>query len=533
MTKEPEIRNGYTIRDRRGQGTGVKSMSFGLFATPRSTGQEDYYRPRPYPGQNTTKLNDYEWKELVNFSRQLFAQMPNVASAIAQKNVYAVGDAWKPHYKGTNQKWGDEVEEWLYHEWYPSCDLRGGVHDFVTNLFETGLSWDVDGDDLMILTENDGSAGAGEYAREKPGYPKLKFVSSLCIGSRRNEVKGGEYDGGRVCNGIILDRDDACIGVNVLGEKVEDDVIISARDCDMRYEPEFRAFHRGVPRMSKAILEAFDLQDIHQYLKRQVKLNSAQGIIKKTVSGDADPSSDNIIEAPALTSGDTSAARPSDIKVEKMMGGEILYLQAGTGEEIQAFEHSTPHANTMAFRQELERLCMYAICWFYDLLNPASLRGACVRMIQDQARATIFSRQTHLKKRARRAVRYAVARAMQSGRIPKNYDGLDWTKWTFNLPAQLTVDSGYDQQADQQNEKIGSTTLASITEKSGRFWKDIRRQRVEEGKNKLAAAKELVEEAKEMGETLTFREALDMIGSHAAHSVAERIEEEPLNVEDR
>lgn len=515
-------RNGYKIIDRRGGSVGIneKASCYGLFATPRNTGQLDSYRPRPFPGQNTDRISDYEWRELVTFSRQLFAQMPNVAAAISQKNVYAVGDAWKPHYKGENAKWGQEAEEWLYDEWYPSCDLRGGVFDFTTNLLLSGISWDVDGDDVMVLTENESAAGAGQWATERLGTPKLKFIPALSISSRnKNEIKGGEYDGAKICNGIVLDRNDAAIGVNLMAEKADDDVIVSTRDCDFRFEPEFRSFYRGIPRMSKSILEAFDLQDIHQYLKRQVKLNSAQGLIKKTVSGEADPSTDVTIERPASGASDTSASPPTDVRVEKLLGGEILYLQAGTNEEIKAFEHSTPHANVINFTERLDRWCIFSIQWFYELLNPSNLRGANVRLIQDQARTNIFFRQKYLKMRAKRAVRYALSRAMQNKRISKNYD--DWWKWTFNFPAQITVDAGYDQQADQINEKIGTDTLAAITEKKGRFWKDIRTQRKVEAINKMDAAKELVEYATSIGETITFREALDMIGSHSQQSVSE------------
>ena len=489
----------YTVRDRRGIDRNElprekASIGFGLFATPRSTGQSDYYRPRSFLGTNTNQLSDYDWKELLGFSRQLFAQMPNVGAAVVQKNIYAVGDAWRPHYKGEDAKWGQEAEEWLIQEWYPNASLRGGVFDFGTELFLSGISYDVDGDDLMILTD-DGDTG----------IPKLQFVSSAEIGSRKSEVKGGEYDGAKMCNGILVDRNKTLIGVNVLGEKPDDDMIISARDGQFLYEPEFRCFHRGVPRMAKAILEAFDWQDVNQLIKRQIKLNSSQGLIKKTVTGEPSPDSDLVVPRNESTDPTAAFAAPESIKVEKILGGEITYLQAGTDEEIKAFEHSTPHANVVNFQDSQERLCMNALLWFFELLNPKDLRGACVRLIQDQARHSIWNRQKTLKKRARRAVQYAVAKAMELGLISKNRNGGDFLKWTFNMPAQITVDAGYDEDADRQNLAWGTTTMSAVTEKKGKFWKDTRRQLVEENINLIECTKQLVTAS---GGELAFGEAL-------------------------
>lgn len=498
-----EERNGYKFVDRRGESpvNGAKSMSIGLFATPRSTGQHDYYRPRPFPGQNTSRVTDYEWKELVTFSRQLFAQMANLAYAICQKNLYAIGDAWKPHYVGVNEKWGQEAQEWLCHEWYPNCDIRGGVFDFTTSLLLTGIALDLDGDDAMVLMEDDN------------GLPKLRFVEAMTIGSRsKAEVKGGSLDGARIENGILLDRNDGFVGIQILGAKPEDDAIIPAYNCQLLFEPEFRALNRGVPRMAKATLDAFDTQDIDTFLKRTVKLHSSRGLLHTTSSGAAPEGGDLVVTRPG-PSGDASA--PTDVRVEKIMGGEIFYLQAGADEKMEAFRSDVPHPNVEAFITRLERRCMNALGWFHELADPSNMRGASVRLIQDQARHSIASRQRTLKSRAKRAVQFAISLAMERGLVSKNYDGMDALKWGFNLPAQLTVDAGYDEQADQENLRLGSTTLAQICEKKGRWWEEIRSQRVRENFNLIDSAIALVQYAGSKGQKITFREAIGLMQQDA------------------
>jgi hypothetical protein len=513
-----EERNGYRFIDRRADApalNGAKSMSIGLFATPRSTGQHDYYRPRPFPNQNTSRVSDYEWRELVTFSRQLFAQMAQIAYAICQKNIYAIGDAWKPYYCGENDKWGQEAEEWLTHEWYPNCDIRGGVFDFTTSLLLTGIALDLDGDDAMVLMEDENR------------FPKLRFVQSMDIGTRtKPEVKDPKspLDGANIQNGILLDRNDGFLGIQVLGSDENEDVIVPAYNCHFLFEPEFRSLFRGVPRMSKSILDAFDKQDIDAFLKRIVKLHSSRGIIHTTTTGDA-PDGGDVIVPRGGTSGDFSA--PTGVRVEKVMGGEIFYLQAGADEKMEAFRSDVPHPNVEAFITRLERSCMNALGWFHELADPSNMRGASVRLIQDQARHSIAARQRSLKARAKRAVQFAIARAMELGLVSRNYDGMDSLKWGFNLPAQLTVDAGYDEQADQENLRMGTTTMAAICEKKGKWWEEIRSQRVRENVNLIDAAIALVQYAGSKGQVITFREALGMMQQDSVMPEAKPAGEDP------
>jgi hypothetical protein len=503
-----EQKNGYTIRMRRGasnSGNSTRNVSassgYGIFATPRNTRQLDYYAPRYY-GEVDPKLrfDEYDRREVLQYSRELFAQLGDLSSAIVQKNYYAFGDSWKPLYTGRNEKWGEEATEWLKDVWYPQCSLRGPVFDFVTELFLSGVAYDVDGEDLMVM------------AVDESGFPRLKFYSAHQIGCRGNDkqVKGGWADGARIDDGIIFDRQGAVIGYRVLGCKVEEDQDFTTGQAQLLFEPEWRSWDRGVPRIGKCTLDAFDVQDIDKFLKRGVKLEQSIGLIHSTESGGADPGSDIITDQ-------ASGAEASDVKIERRFGGEILYLKAGAGEKIEGLQGQRPNPNTVAFLNRLMRRVFASVGWFYELVDPSGIGGASVRLIQDEARHSVANRQKTGRKRALRGVTFALAQAMETGRVSKNDDGVDFMRWHFNMPPQITVDQGYDEQAARDNLLLGLTTKAALCEKNGKWHEDVDRQRVKENSRLILNAVALVQVAKAQNQVLTLREAIDLMQQNTAN----------------
>ena len=502
MSAIVEQKNGYKIVTRKGTDVGraVKGYSTGLYATPRNSQQQDYYRPRPYGVSDLGQaIDEFDWFEILEFSRQLFAQCGNLGSAIVQRNRYAVGSAWKPQYFGAHKEWGTEVAAWLREIWYPNANVRGGVFDFQTDLFVSGVAWDVDGDDVVA------------FGVREDQFPVLKFYGAHEIGNRGlkdNEVKNGSLDGAKVQNGIIVDRNKRFLGVKILGETVDQDETIPAFNCHLNFDPEWRHTNRGIGKPARTLLDSFDVDDIDVFLKRGVKLDSSIGLLHHTESGQA-PTVGDIIGSRDDNPPATAVAQ--DVKVERRYGGEILYLKAGLEEKVEALKSERPHPNTEQFVLRIERRIMRALGWFYELLDPSKIGGASVRMIQDQARMSIEWQQKCMRRRALRCVQFAVGQAMKAGFIPENNDGGDWLKWGFTLPAQLTVDQGYDEQADRDNLDVGSTTLLDVCGKKGKWWEDNRQQRYTENLNLIDKAMELVKYAKGKGGDLTLREALDMM----------------------
>ena len=437
-----------------------------LFATPSSTGTNDFFRPRSYAfgGSLENHLNGRQLWELRSLSRQLFAQVPILYAAIQQKAMYSVGDAWQPQFTGLpeNKAWGEEVEKWLKESFFPVADARGGGLDFTTSLHLYSLALDFDGDEAMVFTS----------ARSGSGFPQVMFIPADQICGDLQEIPKGEFKGARLSNGCILDREGMVIGYRVRSSNKEDDFAdYSTRFCKLGFEPSFTGQRRGIPKLSPALLTWMSIQDISGYLERIVKLHSAQGITHYTESGTADTA-----ETAISDNEDTGTGADTDLKIQRLEGGEFLYMKAGSGEKLEAFNSTTPHPNTEAFVMRLQREGTRAVDWYYELTDPSGIGGAPVRLIQDGARATVRNRQKTLRNRYRKVIAYAVAKAMKEKLIPRN-DSLDWWMFEPQLPGVLTVDEGYSRQADLDDLAHGLTTKSRICAKNGGWYEDTDAQR--------------------------------------------------------
>jgi hypothetical protein len=479
----------------------------GLYQTPTNTGEGHFYRPRQRGmAQLDSLLHTSDWLEILDLSRQLFSQLANLGYAVVQKNTYAVGDAWLPQYLGSNPTWG---EEWLHHVWLPQCNYSGMGGGWQQDLFLSGVAWDVDGDDACIFVIDEG------------GFPKLAYRPAHQIGTgvaNADQVKGGPFDGARISNGVIYDRDDRYLGLRLLKEGARpwektEWTDLPAANVDLRFEPVWRTQRRGLPKLAVALLDMMDVQDIKVFLKRGVKLANSIGLVQTNAEGEANPASDMVDEFTTDTS-----AQARDIKTEYRLGGEMMYMRAGIGEKIEEVLSKRPSGENMNFLRALERNGLLALGWFHELLDPSAVGGASVRLIQDQARHSVRARQRTLKGRVKRAILFAIGQAMSNGWLPRNGDAADWMKWDCSMPAQISVDNGYEEQADRENFVLGSETLAGISQKKGRWWEDQRRQKLAENKDLITKAKELVEHSKssddaEDGEDtgLSLREAIALM----------------------
>jgi len=456
----------------------VKSAQFGLYNTPRSTGQIDWYRPRWFATGDIRKLvTEYDRWELMNFSRQLFAGLGNYNAAILQKAYRAVGEEWHAQYFGEDAKWGQEVEEWLQFVFYPNCDLRGEPYDFVTDLSLTAISMHVDGDDAMLLTED-----------VDTHFPKLQFIPSHRINTRMrttnkaDKITSGWASGATISQGIIYDRNMKVVGIRVLGDGDIQDTDIPMSGCQMMYDPVWQSQNRGIPPVSSEVMGGLDLQDIDVYLKRIVKRASSIGLLRYTENGQADTGEAFVTDTP-LQDGSPG------IKRELSRGGEDYYFTAGKNEKIAALEAKVPTDNIENFIKRLEHRFILAAGWHSELLNPKELGGATVRLIQDNARALIRHLQKSLRVRALRAIRYAVPKAAKHGFISPCPS--DWWKWDFEMPALITVDQGHEATADLNMLKLGAMTEEKYHAKFGDSAKQVRIQKLAEVRDRIEAAQDL------------------------------------------
>lgn len=509
------------ILNARGQPTATY-----LYPSPR--GQARQYKPRRWLSPDTkVNVNAGDRYEMVNYARQLFAQVDVLSAAVNEKNNWAFGDAWDAHYMGKNKEWGLEAENFLNNQWMPNCNVRGPLYGFKKSMLLSGIAWDVDGDDVMVLTQT--AAGFPQLAF----YPSTKICTQSKFGSvssvlpQDETVKGGEFDGAKIFDGIIYDRNSRVIGVRIFGEK-DDYSDVSAFNCDLCYEPQWVDQGRGFPKISTSLLRWMNLQDIDEFIQKGVKRAASIGLITKNEEGEA-PSGNEIITGevnidPDRTTIDGSPVTDRKVAYEEIEGGEMYYFSAPAGETLEGLKYENPHPNTEKFVERIMRGCLASVGWFIELLDLGSTGRAPTRVLCDLANQSVWSRQRTGERRWKRSISYAIAVGMKNGYLSRNDDGFDAYLFEPGLPKPLSVDAGNDAAADREALKLGISNRSIIAQKThGLHWRAVDRQRALELRETIETAVAISKEFPQ----IPFDRALELLEQRSPNPGAQQQKPQP------
>lgn len=493
-----------------------RPMAGNLYQTPRNNTKA--YKPRSWISHDSkVNISQYDREELVNYSCQLFAQVDALSAAVNQKNHWAFGDAWEYHYTGTNRAWGEQAENFINNQWFPNCNVRGPQYDFKRSMFLSGVTWDVIGDDAMVLTQTaDGFPQLAFYSGTR-----IKSTSQCAFGASASVVTGGAYDGARICDGVIYDRNARPIAIRI----VDDDgkhTDISSYNADLAYEPQWADQGRGFPKVSTGLLRWMDLQDVDDFIRRGLKRASAVGLIQKNEEGEAPVGNQVFLEEEVRdgtrTTVDGGLASDRKIAYEEIDGGETYYLSSTGGESIEALKFENPHPNTEAFIERVMRGCLASIGWYIELLNIGGTSRAPTRVLCDLANQSVWDRQKTGVRRWRRAVGYALAVGMKNGYLSRNDSGFDPYLMEVGLPRPITVDSGNEYAADREAFKMGLTTRSILAQKNhGVHYREIDKQRAMELSETITIAERLAKSHPQ----LTFDRALELLEQRSPNPIAQ------------
>jgi hypothetical protein len=433
-----------------------------LYASPHSNPNNYVRRLNSTATDIEKSMTGAQRIESMGFARELYTTMSTLGTSVNSKNAWATINGFRPVYTGKNEEWGNLVEQWLYTRWMPNCNVLGPNYDFETTLYTSAISLDVDGDDLCIPVVN------------KYNFPLIQIIPSHRICSPRGrdgELKDGPYRGLDIIDGVVIAKSGRPLAYRVDGkDKV---LFIESFRCNLLFEPEFSRMHRGISRIARSVLDWLDIQDIDEYVKRGVKLDSSIGILHKTETGDPD------LGANIVTDEVSSISPDATISVEAIQGGDIYYLKANSGESLEAFLSNRPGVNSQTFMAKIERRAVASVGWFYELLNTEKVGGGNGRLIVEEAKKSISTRQRTMERRARFMVAWAVAKAMEQGFIPENQE--DWYSWNFVKPSELALDRKAEVEMDLKSLAAGTTTVSAVVGKSGWDYEqfiDIRRKEV-------------------------------------------------------
>lgn len=451
----------YKINDRRSSSGYDSGANNALFQGATQSRDRKW---RPNLAQDTKRnISHVGRRTLMTLSRNLFANFPAVEGVILEQANLAVS-SFIPQFYGTNKKWGDRAEEWLLN-WFEVMNVAGWPHDGAsyTNL-------------LIIAALRDGDMGT-LLTETEDHYPQIQIIPGHRIGSPMSyaAVDGGEYDGALICDGVILNEYGRAIAYRVLDEdgnyeKYRD---ISARDMFLSYELKWSDQLRGLPAPASSMFVFQDVDESQKFELLAQKLFSSIYLLEHNEGGEADAAKSAIqSEATFDASGNKTVNA-----LETIMPG-VRYMKAGTGSKFDFLRSERPSQDARAFQETMIRDAFQGLEWNYFFsIKPGDTGGAAMRIVVEKINRVIAKRQRLVAKAMKRIVGFGISKAIKLKLLPEE---VEWWKWEFQGPAEITADKKYDSSVDIEEYRTGFTALKRICAKRGLYWEDVQDQKIEE-----------------------------------------------------
>lgn len=473
----------YKVTDRRSSSGYVNSGGPGstntLIAAAVRTKDRQYVFPQDKDFHRN--ITHYGRKLLMSLGRWMFWNIPALQGAVLEQANLAVS-TFIPQYYGANRAWGDAAEEWLY-QWHKIFDVAGPPYDFDTWVYGLVISSIVDGDEGVLLT------GTGDPS-DPLKYPMIQRIPAHRIRSIEQSVEGGEFDGARLIDGVIVNDYGRAIGYRVY----EDDPAsgsfrdISARDMFLHFIPMFPGQLRGLSLLASG---AFNWQDSAEYDRWEMlaqKACAAHTIIETNESGDTDTAKALIRNAATYDENNIRTA-PDE---QELGGGVYRYLRANSGSKLEAFHYDRPSPSAQSFQERKIRDAFRGTEWdVFFSLDPQSVGGAPMRVIVEKINRVLEKRRKAVGKSCTRVDGYGIAKAIKNRDLAED---VDWWKWEYQGPGDITADRKYDSDVDLQEVAQGFSSRKVAVARRGQYWEEVDTQREAEVRSDLARAKRLAQE---------------------------------------
>jgi capsid protein len=423
-------------------------------------------------------------RAMLSDARYLYAGSGAIAGACDKVADYAVGWAWQPTYKGTDDNFR-AIAERVINGWLESCDVRGGPWNWRTGLRAACHAIDRDGDCFAVFTVDPDTNG-----------PRIQWVEADRIGTPTGssgigsnaivpdlpETRG--YAGRQILCGVIMDEQMKPLGFNVLpydGYTTSQDwFIIPASSVAWVMDPKWFSQSRGIPSLVRGIIDWYDLHETVGAEAIAAKVNSSLALIESNETGRQE------LSRQALGAGALPVPGRQGIQVQAVEQGLIRYIKS-TG-KLEAHRSDRPSNGWLALMEHLTRSAFAGMGLPYEFAwDSSKIGGAGVRAMVGQVTRAIENRQHALAKPARAILLYAVASYMRRGDIPFT---ADWWNWDFALPSPFSVDMGRDSQNRREDLAVGIRSLSDILAEDSISVRDHLQQRA----NDYLLAKAISEE---------------------------------------
>lgn len=438
-------------------------------------------------------ISSYGRETLMTLGRWIFWNFPALHGAVLEQANLAVS-TFVPQYKGRNKAWGEQAESWL-REWYRVMDIAGWPYDRETYVRNQVIAPLVDCDCGTLLTET------------VDGYPLIQTIPAHRIKSASGEtaVEAGEFKGNRIIDGCIVDAYGRVLAYRLLNDD-QTNTDVPARDMFLSFAPIVTGQLRGVSGLASSAFYWQDVAESREFELLAQKAFSTQTILETNESGDAD-GAQKLIQGGTFDSNGNLTAKAQ----ERLDGGTIRYLKAGSGAKIEPFDWDRPTANVQQFQETVLRDAFRGAEWdaFFSL-DPKAIGGAPMRIIVEKINATLIKRRQLVEKACRRVDGYAISKAIKLGLLPND---VDWWMWEYQGPGDISADLKYDSDVALQNIASGIGTRKDAIAKQGGYIEEVDRQRFAEADSDLSRAKVLADKY-----GLSIQEALTVLMRTGSYS---------------
>lgn len=389
-------------------------------------------------------------KTLSSLSNRLFMNMGVPKACILQKADYSVGEAWLPSYIGRDDaEEGARASKFLHDVWLPQCDTRGGIFDWWKLLELSSVSIDRDGDAFWMLVK-----GADNFPRIQliPGH---RCKSNYGYASK---VKGGDWDGYRICDGVIYYASGrpAAYRFDLGKDGVENFKDIPASDIIHLFDPTHCEQGRGLPAFTHALesLKMSLLSTEDERIRQQIVSRLHLTVFNSTGGPEVEDTADTLSE-------NTSCGELSPFSTKEFPGG-VQYMPADGNQRIEQMEHKNPGVVWEAFQDRIVRDSVISV-WSYNVWKGGG-QGTEARGEIVKCRRFITKRQGQLWYAARRAMSWAYSVFAEQGRVPQLKNPM---AWDFSRPPRLSVDDGRESKMENDELRLGSRNMSEVLEARG------------------------------------------------------------------
>lgn len=432
----------------------------------RQSGKRTYWMPEDV--DHELQYDPYSRQRIITDARRIYNNIGFIKSAVDSLAQHAVGRAWEPQFRGTDD-FNDAADDYCLRAG-EMCDARGksNIHDLLTAI---SRSVDVDGE-VFVQIVNAGSDG---------NWPML-----LTIPAHRCQDNPKYRGAGKQKGGIVVGDWGRPIAYSFKLDSGEFTTVSASQIVHVYNSITAPDLIHGVSAFAHATAGASDYWELLDLEKAAVKNAGEYSVLVKTMTGEA-PAEDPVGLYPSPPSGKLTPEQFAQFPLVSKGYGVTKYMLPAEGMEMLKSDRTGGGWFRLVTDWVVRDALLGLGVPYEAVVNPEKLNGTALRHIQLRWQRAVEVRQNFLRPLA---MRYW--RAVVSGGINRRDLAPQTGWWNFGLqmPRTDTVDAGREALALQRDYILGFETLDSIASTRQTSAKSLRAGQQAEVKDLLRRASE-------------------------------------------